>query len=69
MATRIIRQDVLDSELLDLATEIFSTTYGLDWNGAVDQAIEMLPSLLDLATEWDVQAAQEALGDIAALTA
>ncbi len=67
--TSIPRQDVLDSEVLDLATEIFSTTYGLDWNGAVDLAIEMLPGLLDFAVEWDVQASREAVGDIPAVLA
>lgn len=51
----------LDAELLDLATEIFETTYGLYWVDAVDQAIEAFSDLFDLAIEWDVQASIEAL--------
>ena len=67
--TSIPRQDVLDAEVLDLATEIFSTTYGLEWNGAVDLAIAQIDGLLCFAAEWDVQAAREALGDIPAALA
>ena len=57
----IARQIVLDAELLDLATEIFENSYGMDWDTAVDQAIESFSDLFDLAVTWDTEAAIEAL--------
>ncbi len=61
----VATQIILDKEILDLAAEIFSTTFGLCWDDAVDQAIEQFPALLDIAIEWDRAAAAEALGDLA----
>ena len=47
----------ITTETLALASELFCSTYGLDRDGAWNQAIELLPELLTWAAEWDRDAA------------
>lgn len=58
MAPTIVAQPDTDQydEWLDLTAHLFSTTYGLDWHGAAQQADALLPDLLAYAADWDAWA-------------
>lgn len=43
----------IDHELADLALELFSTTYGMDWQQAFEAARAMLSELIVYAYAWE----------------
>lgn len=42
-----------DTELEDLAFEVFCSTYGADWETAYTLAAALLPELIDYGFQWD----------------
>jgi hypothetical protein len=43
----------LAQEVEDLTVEVFSTTYGADWQAAITIALAELPDLIAYADAWD----------------
>jgi hypothetical protein len=52
----------LTCEVEDLAFELFCTGY--DWQRSIETAIVELPSLIDYADEWDMQALALACAEV-----
>lgn len=45
-------------EVSALALELFATTYGMDWEGAITEAVNTLVELATYAEAWDEQVSE-----------